>query len=104
MATRLDGLELGVCLIENERRRITFAGARFDLLVAYRADIETVRGDKSGVGYRHVDMQQRFTNHSFGFQPGSRFYMTTDGMIDQVGGERRRAFGRRRIRDLLAES
>ena len=34
--------------------------------------------------------------------PGTRIYMTTDGFIDQVGGERRRSFGKRRFVDLLA--
>ena len=97
-----DGLELGVCLIENERKRLTFAGARFELIVAKGGEIETISGDKSGVGYRHVGMDQKFTNQSIRIHPGMSFYMTTDGMVDQIGGNKRRAFGKRRIKELLA--
>jgi serine phosphatase RsbU (regulator of sigma subunit) len=29
--------------------------------------------------------------------------MTSDGLTDQIGGEKRRGFGKRRFRDLIAE-
>ena len=98
-----DGLELGVCLVENERKRLTFAGARFELMISRGTEIESIKGDKSGVGYRHVGMDQKFTNHSIRIRPGMSFYMTTDGMVDQIGGNKRRAFGKRRIMEILAE-
>ena len=32
-----------------------------------------------------------------------RLYMVSDGLIDQIGGERRRSFGKNRFRSLLLE-
>ena len=31
------------------------------------------------------------------------FYMTTDGLIDQIGGKRRRSFGKKRFLGCLAD-
>ena len=32
------------------------------------------------------------------------FYLTTDGLIDQIGGPRGRSFGKRRFQDLLRKN
>ena len=92
-----DGLEMGICLIEPERMRLTYAGARFELLSAVGDKIEVIKGDKGGLGYRHVPYDQRFNNKSLRLLPGQRFYLYSDGITDQVGGNKRRAFGRKRL-------
>lgn len=33
--------------------------------------------------------------------PGSLLFVTTDGLVDQIGGPREIAYGKRRIRDVL---
>jgi len=100
-----DGLELGICRLDDAGASLTYAGARFDLWHGLPGEaIETLRGDKSGIGYIHIDPDQRFTAHELPVRPGERFYMSSDGMIDQIGGERRRALGKRRIREFLAET
>jgi serine phosphatase RsbU (regulator of sigma subunit) len=35
--------------------------------------------------------------------PGQAFYLTTDGLIDQIGGPRRRAFGKKRLVRFIAD-
>ena len=99
-----DGLEMGICLVEPERMRVTYAGARFELVSAVGDSIEVIKGDKNGLGYRHVPFDCRFTNHSIRLKPGQRLYMHTDGIIDQIGGNRRRAFGRKRLMKLLGDT
>lgn len=99
-----DGLELGICLVEPERHRLTFAGARFPLLVLEGDEVKVISGDKSGVGYRHIDADRRFTNHMLTLRPGMKFYMYSDGVTDQIGGAKHRAFGRKRIVESLIEN
>ena len=48
-----------------------------------------------------MDFDQKFTNHSIRLNPGQRFYLYTDGIPDQVGGEKRRSFGRKRLIEML---
>jgi serine phosphatase RsbU (regulator of sigma subunit) len=98
-----DGLEMGVCHVEPERMRMTYSGAKFELLSMNGKDTEIIKGDKSGLGYRHVDYDRKFTNHSIRVRPGQKFYMYTDGITDQIGGNRRRAFGRKRLVSLLGD-
>ena len=98
-----DGLELGICLVEPRNNQISFAGARFSLFHANATGINEIKGDKTGVGYRRVPIDQTFTNHAVKIHADSAFYMTSDGLTDQVGGSRGRMFGKKRFVTLLAE-
>ena len=98
-----DGLELGVCWIEPERERLTFAGARFSLFRVDQREVEEIKGNKSGIGYRRVDMEQKFTNQVVPFETSDGFYLWSDGITDQVGGEKRRMFGKRRLKGILLD-
>ncbi len=46
---------------------------------------------------------QAFTNHEVPLTQGSAYYLFSDGLVDQVGGAKRRAFGKKRIIALLEE-
>ncbi len=96
-----DGLELGVCYIPPGRDSITFAGAHFQLVTVIGGSVETVKGDRKGIGYRFVSYDAAFTNQTVPAAQGQRFYMTTDGLIDQIGGSPRRSFGKKRFASLL---
>lgn len=98
-----DGLELGVCYVNKEESQMTFAGARFSLFTSDANGITETKGDRSGVGYRSVSLSQQFIDHSIALTPGAHYYMATDGLIDQVGGKRRRMFGKKRFSNLLWE-
>ena len=99
-----DGLELGVCYLAKENKSLTFAGARFSLFYQDKGtDTVEIKGDKKGVGYRNIPKEIVFTNHLVETLPERRFIMTTDGMIDQIGGEKRRGFGKKRFVNLLNE-
>ena len=98
-----DGLELGICHIDDGGERLTFAGARFSLWTLSSRGSEEIKGDKSGIGYHHVPLDRAFTNHQVPLSPGSAFYLFSDGLVDQVGGDKRRAFGKKRIIALLEE-
>ena len=106
-----DGLELGVCYITPDRQSLVFAGAHFQLFSVGSQGIELVRGDRKGIGYRFVSLDASFVNQTVPASSGQRFYMTTDGLIDQIGqggqigqsgGSPRRSFGKKRFIDLLA--
>jgi PAS domain S-box-containing protein len=97
-----DGLELGVCYIPPDRESVVFAGAHFQLFTVNGGDVEIIKGDRKGIGYRFVSFDAAYENRTVQALPGQRFYMTTDGLIDQIGGAPRRSFGKKRFTDLLA--
>ncbi|HET9273087.1 MAG TPA: PAS domain-containing protein [Methyloceanibacter sp.] len=99
-----DGLEAGICFINTKQRKMTFAGARFSLWRANRKGVIEIKGDRKGVGYRRYPLETNFNDISLPFGDGDSFYMTTDGLIDQIGGPRGRSFGKRRFQELLRKN
>ena len=99
-----DGLELGACYISNDHKLI-FTGARFSLFYHDKGnDIVEIKGDKKGIAYRHIPQDVSFTNQQVDTLEGRRFILTSDGIIDQIGGEKRRGFGKKRFKQLLGDS
>ncbi|MGH6824185.1 PAS domain-containing protein [Methyloceanibacter sp.] len=96
-----DGLEAGVCFINPDRRKMAFAGARFSLWRSNERGVTEIKGDRKGVGYRRYPKETSFTDITLPYGEGDSFYMTTDGLIDQIGGPRGRSFGKRRFQTLL---
>ncbi len=96
-----DGLELGICRIDPGARTLNFAGARFSLFRLNGDGVTEFKGEKSGIGYRRVPSDKAFANHEIRISDTDRFYMITDGFIDQIGGNRRRMFGKKRFKELI---
>lgn len=97
-----DGLDIGICRIDNNRRLI-FAGAKIPLYINRNNQVNVIRGDKKSIGYRRSNRDLEFTNHSWEIQAGDRFYLTTDGYIDQNGGEKDYPLGRKRLIQAIVE-
>ena len=97
-----DGLELGVCRIDDTTGTITFAGARLSLWKLANGEVEEIKGDRSAIGYRRVSPETEFTNHTIEANGPASFYMFTDGFVDQIGGKGR-ALGKRRLLEMLKD-
>jgi len=98
-----DGMDIGVCRVEPEAGRLVYAGAKFSLFRVNGEDVEEIKGDKASVGYRKVPLEQSYANHEIAVAEGDCFFLSTDGLTDQVGGPKRRMFGKKRVKDLLLE-
>ena len=99
-----DGLEMGLCYIAPRNRKMVFGGARFSLFVAADGDVTEIKGDKKyGLGYRATPHNTSFSNRNIEIGAARTFYMTSDGLIDQIGGPKRRSFGKKRFKRLLLE-
>jgi serine phosphatase RsbU (regulator of sigma subunit) len=97
-----DGLDAGVCFISHAERRLVFAGAHFSLWQAHQGMIDEIKGDRAGIGYRRVPADFAFAETALDLADGAACYMTTDGLIEQVGGKTRRCFGRKRFTEVIA--
>ena len=83
---------------------MTFSGARFSLWRANRKGVIEIKGDRRGVGYRRYPLDTSYTDVALPFEDSDSFYLTTDGLIDQIGGPRGRSFGKRRFQELLKKN
>jgi len=101
-----DGLDAAVCFISTSSMPggcLIFAGARLPLFHVHNREVTVIKGDRQSIGYKRSDPDFRFTNHTVRIEKGMSFYMSTDGFWDQLGGERRHSFGKKRFRSLLKE-
>lgn len=98
-----DGMDAAFFWYNTAQRTLTFAGAKSSLFVLPpdSDSVTMVDGDRKGVGYVNSKMEFSWQNRTVQLSPGSLVFVTTDGLIDQIGGPRAIAFGKKRIRDTL---
>ncbi len=98
-----DGLDAACFWFEPASGRLVYAGARLTMFVLRPgADgVEMLDGQRQGVGYVDSDFNYVWHNQELQLPAGSLVFVSTDGLIDQIGGPRGIAFGKRRVRELL---
>jgi serine phosphatase RsbU (regulator of sigma subunit) len=99
-----DGLDAAFFCLDATTMSLTFAGAKTPLfkITGASGGVEVLDGNRKGVGYVATPMDQAWVNQTVAVAPGDAFYCTTDGIIDQPGGPRRIAFGKKRLAETLA--
>jgi len=100
---RDDGLDMGICYVKDNKEMV-FAGARIALYLKQGNSVEIIKGDRESVGYKSSDLEYNFTNHSLHLQEDSVCYLTTDGYLDQNGGEKDHCFGKKRFQEVILNS
>ncbi|SDF58030.1 SpoIIE family protein phosphatase [Sporomusa acidovorans] len=96
-----DGLDIGICRIDNHKQ-LLFAGAKISLYINRQNQVTRIKADNKSIGYRRSSSELAFTNHSWEIEAGDQFYLTTDGYLDQNGGEKDYPFGRKRFVETIA--
>jgi serine phosphatase RsbU (regulator of sigma subunit) len=98
-----DGMDCTLCHITPASGRLLFAGANNPLYVVDSEGARVIKGDRCGLGYVRSHADFVFTDVEIRIDPDARYYMATDGLLDQVGGENRFPFGKRRFLDFVTE-
>lgn len=98
-----DGLDAAFFWFDAGRQQLLFAGARVALHVLRpdAAQFESIAGERMGVGYVDSLADYAWALHTVEVPRGSLLFVSTDGLIDQIGGPRKIAFGKRRALDLI---
>ncbi len=99
-----DGMDVAVCYFSKRDQAVTFAGAKQPLFIIDNEMINMINGDRQSIGYKKSDLEFNYTNHKINLKDGMSFYLTTDGFVDQFGGEKRRIFGKKRLKQVLLEN
>ncbi len=99
-----DGLDAAFCLVSPEENFMKYAGARLPLLIADDGNLRRIKGDRQSLGYKSSDLDFDFTSHRIDIKDEMSFYMHSDGIVDQLGGEKRLSFGKKRLEKALNEN
>ena len=98
-----DGMDAAFLWYDNASRCLSYAGARLALyqLEPAAPAVQSIDAERMGVGYVDTPFDFAWTNRRIAVAEGSLLLVTTDGLIDQIGGARDIAYGKRRMRELL---
>jgi PAS domain S-box-containing protein len=95
-----DGMDIALCAIDFEARRLQFAGANNPLYIVRKGELMQVTGDKQPIG-AYLKESRPFTNHAIDLEPGDCIYIFTDGIPDQFGGPRGKKFKYKQLQEIL---
>ncbi|WP_420472726.1 biofilm regulation protein phosphatase SiaA [Noviherbaspirillum sp. ST9] len=95
IATMMDA---GVAFVDFSTRKVVFSGARISLYWSDGEDIGSIHGARRSIGDRYVG---EYRNESVDLLGARTFYLTTDGFLDQAGGDKGFGFGNTRFVDML---
>lgn len=97
------GLEIVLCCIDAASRRMTCSASGLSLHVMADGQLTEIKGNRQVIGYSSSKPNFVYTNHSLEFDSATTFYATTDGFLDESGGEKGYGFGRQRFNDMIQQ-
>jgi predicted ATPase/GAF domain-containing protein len=106
----LDGMDVCLCRIGKENRKLIFAGAKRPLYVVTgdetagegnRHRLIEIRGDRKSIGGRQKEINRTYTSHEIEARKGDMIYLTSDGFADQPDRRKLKRYGSRRLKIFL---
>ena len=92
----------GAILYYNKKdKTIKFASANVPMFYLEDEEIHYIRGDKRSVGDIFTELDYKYHEYDIPLSEKTKFYLTTDGFLDQIGGEKELPFGKERFKELI---
>ncbi len=104
---RRDGMDIALCAIDLQQKRIEYAGANRPLWLfrknkAY--EIEIIKPTKQPIGGLELEDKREYQNHEISYESGDTFYIFSDGFADQFGGPKGKKFMLSNMQNLIKEN
>lgn len=113
-----DGMDLGLVMVDPQKRQIQFAGAHRPLYYIHKnksgafdegddCRFQEYEGTRKGIGGKPLPngrKEKDFANNVIDFEAGDRFFVFSDGLPDQLGGAEHKKFFTRRVKEWLARN
>jgi len=98
------GFDGGIIYYNRKTQIIKFSGAYTSLFYMKNGELNEIKGDRYSVGYKTCDKNYQYKETILKVEEGMRFFITTDGYIDQNGGEKGFPFGKKRFKKIIKEN
>jgi len=83
--TSRDGMDISLCILNPETKKLQFAAAHNDLYIMRRGEMQIIKADNMGIG-SDIPEGFHFLNNEIDLVPGDLLYLFSDGFPDQFGG------------------
>jgi serine phosphatase RsbU (regulator of sigma subunit) len=98
-----DGLDIAVGKYDFETKLLSFSGAFQNIQILKKDTLVKLAGERYPIGhFPYCD--KNFKTINYQLESGDRFYLSSDGMVDQFGGARDKKIGAKRLGRHLIES
>ncbi|MBL7932153.1 MAG: tetratricopeptide repeat protein [Bacteroidia bacterium] len=94
-----DGMDISLLCIHLKDKSVTWSGANNPLWYIENGALTEIKADKQPIG--RSENPSPFTTHRLKVNPGTLFYLFTDGLADQFGGPNGKKFKYKQFSDLL---
>lgn len=99
-----DGLDAAICFYDFRSKDLLFGASRLSLYMIENGELHIIKGDPHSIGYVSSDLSYEFTTHRISNSDhNKKYYLTTDGYIDQLGGDHDKRFSSRRFKQLIQD-
>ena len=95
------GFDGGIFYYNKKDKIIKYAGAETALFYVEDDEQKMIKGDRYSVGYKKCSADYEYKEHILEVKEGMQFYLTTDGYLDQNGGEKGFPFGKKRFKNII---
>ena len=93
-----DGMDMALCILDKENRKLQFAGANNPLYLIRDGGLTEYKADKEAIG---GEGEHEYNTHEIDLQKGDILYVFSDGFPDQFGGPKGKKFKYRPFKELL---
>lgn len=98
------GFDGGILYYNKKEKIVRFSGAETPLFIIQNNELKIIKGNRHSVGYKKSDANYEFTDHTIDVSVPTKIYLTTDGYLDQNGGEKGFPFSKKRFIKLIQEN
>lgn len=95
----MDGMDMAVCSLQQESKRLLFSGAVNPLYLISQGELIQAKADKMPVAIHEV--MDSFTLHEIELKKGDTFYIFSDGFADQFGGNMQKKYMAKNLKKFL---
>lgn len=97
-----DGMVMGICVIAEDRKKMTFSGAKLPLIKVSDDQLTEFKPDRMPISIYHI--MNDFSNTEIELSGKDRWFMFSDGYQDQFGGENADRLKKQGLLNLLKET
>lgn len=98
-----DSMDIALCIINKNTREVSYSGALIPLFIVSDGEVSEIKPNYTSLGTSNRLFNREFRVHTFKLKPESWLYLSTDGYIDQFGGEFNKKFMRSRFVEFIVK-
>jgi len=95
------GMDIAFCAIDVKKKTLQYSGANIPLYLIRDEKLIEYKPTRNPIGLTPIEIP--FQNNEIEYQPGDMFYLFSDGLLDQFGGDDGKKFRSRRFKRMLLD-